>query len=500
MWGISVYINTMTKLNPKNTLKIQNFTKTRSSQNQIVSINLPSPQLGAQELFYNNHADVCIYGGAAGSGKSFALLLKAAKHLNTPGYGSVIFRRTRPEITNEGGLWDESRSLYKQIKNSVAREYQLDWTFPNGTAISFGHAQYEKDVEDKYPGSQICHIGFDELTKFTERQFWFLFSRNRSACGVTPRIDATCNPDADSWVAKMIDWYIDPVTGYPIEERSGVVRYFYRINGELHWGDTEDELMHKFPDLAEIAPPKSFSFIKGTVYDNPALIETNPQYLQNLLSLHPVEMERLLKGNWKIKYESGTIFNRNWFEVVNGVPNGGTTVAFWDFAATAASVATNSTFYSVRTKMKLHQGIYYVLDCHWEQVSAEEGDLSVIKIAYQDGHDCKIRWELEGGSAGKRYEVSLKRQLTEFDARGVKPLGDKVTRALPMALAAKQGKVKLLRGAWNDQFLAAVNEFDGTKKPLTNDIVDSADGAFSELGNTTPRTTFVGGKINNPFA
>ena len=58
------------KLNPKNTIKIQNFTKTRSSQNQIVSINLPYPQLGAQELFYNNHADVCIYGGAAGSGKA----------------------------------------------------------------------------------------------------------------------------------------------------------------------------------------------------------------------------------------------------------------------------------------------------------------------------------------------------------------------------------------------------------------------------------------------
>jgi predicted phage terminase large subunit-like protein len=498
--GFFVHIKIMNKLNPKNIIKVREATKTRSSRNQIVQIDLPDPQPGAQELFYDNYADVCIYGGAAGSGKSYAMLLKAAKYLNVPGYGSVIFRRTRPEITNEGGLWDESRSLYKQIKNSIAREYQLDWTFPNGSAISFGHAQYEKDVEDKYPGSQICHIGFDELTKFTERQFWFLFSRNRSACGVKPRIDATCNPDADSWVAKMISWYIDQNTGYPIEERSGIIRYFYRINGELHWGDTEDELMDKFPDLAEIAPPKSFSFIKGTVYDNPALIETNPQYLQNLLSLHPVEMERLLKGNWKIKYESGTIFNRQWFEIVNAVPSGGTTVAFWDFAATAADVATKSSFYSVRTKIKLHQGTYYILDCHWEQVSAEEGDLSVVKIAYQDGPDCKIRWELEGGSAGKRYEVSLKRQLAQFDAKGIKPLGDKVTRALPMAIAAKQGKVKLLRGAWNDQFLAAIHEFDGSKKPLTNDIVDSADGAFSELGNSAPRSTFVGGKINNPFA
>jgi predicted phage terminase large subunit-like protein len=491
---------TMNKLNPKNTIKIREATKARSSTNQAVYVELPEPQIGAQELFYDTQADVCIYGGAAGGGKSFALLLKAAKYLNTPGYGSVIFRRTRPEITNEGGLWDESRLLYKRIKNSVGREHQLDWTFPNGTAISFGHAQYDKDVEDKYPGSQICHIGFDELTKFSERQFWFLFSRNRSVCGVKPRIDATCNPDADSWVAKLVDWYIDPQTGYPIEERSGAIRYFYRVNKKLHWGNTKEELMIEFPDLAEIAPPKSFSFISATIYDNPILLETNPQYLQNLLSLHPVEMERLLRGNWKIKYEAGTIFNRQWFEVVGSVPSGGTTVAFWDFAATSAAVATKSSFYSVRTKMYLHQDTYYVLDCHWEQVSADQGDASVVKIAYQDGRDCKVRWELEGGSAGKRYEASLRKQLAGFDAKGVKPLGDKVTRALPMALAAKQGKIKLLRGAWNDQFLAAVHEFDGSKKPLTNDIVDSADGAFGELGVSAPKGMFVGGKINNPFA
>lgn len=150
--------------------------------------------------------------------------------------------------------------------------------------------------------------------------------------------------------------------------------------------------------------------------------------------------------------------------------------------------------------MYLHQDTYYVLDCHWEQVSADQGDASVVTIAHQDGRDCKVRWELEGGSAGKRYEASLRKQLAGFDAKGVKPLGDKVTRALPMALAAKQGKIKLLRGAWNDQFLAAVHEFDGSKKPLTNDIVDSADGAFGELGVSAPKGMFVGGKINNPFA
>ncbi len=132
-------------LNPKNRNKIKKNSQTATVISDF-EYELPEPSPGAQELFYNTPADVCIYGGAAGSGKSFSMLLKAAKHINTPGYGSVILRRTRPEITNEGGLWDESRNLYKRIPNVQSREYQLDWTFPNGSAISFGHAQYEKDV------------------------------------------------------------------------------------------------------------------------------------------------------------------------------------------------------------------------------------------------------------------------------------------------------------------------------------------------------------------
>lgn len=71
---------------------------------------------------------------------------------------------------------------------------------------------------------RICFIGFDELTHFSEAQFWYMLSRNRSMSGVRPYVRATTNPDADSWVAKLIDWWIDDVSGYPIPERGGVVR------------------------------------------------------------------------------------------------------------------------------------------------------------------------------------------------------------------------------------------------------------------------------------
>lgn len=263
---------------------------------------LPKPQPGAQTTFYNTDADICIFGGAAGAGKSRGLLIKAAKYINTPGYGAVIFRETSPEITAEGALWSESIKIYSDIPSAEYREGKLDWHFPSRSAISFRHAD---KLEKKFLGAQAAYIGIDEVANWKESDFWFLVSRNRSTCGVKPRLDATCNPDCDSFIAPLISWWIDSATGYPIEERSGVLRYFYRINEEMSWADTPEELIDRHPELAKVAPPKSFTFIKATIYDNPQLLQVNPSYLSNLLSLHPVMSERLLRGNWKVRMNKG---------------------------------------------------------------------------------------------------------------------------------------------------------------------------------------------------
>lgn len=472
-------------ISPRNDEESENYT-------------LPEPQEGGQKLFCETEADVAIFGGAAGSAKSFALLLSAAQHLAVDNYGAVIFRLTSPEVTNEGGLWDESVKLYGKLSGAVSREHLLDWRFPNNTAISFGHAD---KLKQKYPGAQIAFIGFDEISHWEESDFWFLFSRNRSTCGVKPVIRATCNPDADSFVAKLVEWWIDPGTGYPIHERRGVIRYFYRINEEMHWADTSEELETRFPELAAIAPPKSFTFIYGSIYENKALLDSNPQYLANLLALHPVETERLLKGNWKIRFERGNIFRRSWFEVVEHVAPSRFYVRFWDFAATAKERATSQACYTAAVKMCVINGVFYILDCYWEQVDGGEGDDSVIAIAGQDSRNVKVRWELEGGSAALRYEAHLKRMLSGFDAAAVKPQGDKLTRALPWATAAKQGRIKLLRGDWNDQFLNSCQNYDGKPNPLTNDIIDATSGAFaylSEFGKMRIQTP-QGSSLQQPF-
>jgi hypothetical protein len=119
----------------------------------------------------------------------------------------------------------------------------------------------------------------------------------------------TCNPDPDHFLRDWIDWWIDE-DGYPIKERSGVKRFYCTINGELKFADSEEELRERFnehlrmenPLTGEIVelPVKTMCFISGTIFDNPALIKANPQYLAELNSLPHIEKARLLHGNWLI--------------------------------------------------------------------------------------------------------------------------------------------------------------------------------------------------------
>ena len=199
------------------------------------------PQEGPQETFLSTSADIAIYGGAAGGGKTYALLLEAVRHTNNPKFGAVIFRRQSIQITQEGGLWDSSYEVYGGIKGAVPKTSpRYHWKFKTGARVGFAHIDGDRDL-GKWQGSQIALIGFDELTHFTKKQFFYMMSRNRSASGIDPYIRATCNPDADSWVADFISWWIDQDTGYPISERSGIIRYMVHMNDIISWFDTEDE-------------------------------------------------------------------------------------------------------------------------------------------------------------------------------------------------------------------------------------------------------------------
>ena len=279
------------------------------------------PQPGYQQIALSSKADIVIGGAAAFVGKTFALLLDPLRHVHIPNFGGVIFRRTSVQIRNEGGLWDTSVKLYPVLRGE-ARESSLDWKFPSGAKLSFRHLEYEKNKYD-WQGAQIPFLGFDELTHFTESMFFYLLSRNRSNCGVKPYVRATCNPDPESWVYKLIEWWINKDTGYPILERRGVLRYFIKYGSDYIWGDTYDEVYEKAEHIIQPMIKqsglkardfiKSITFVSGSIYDNKKGLAYDPSYPGNLLSQDEDTRKQLLEGIWKISNTPNDIYEHSAF-------------------------------------------------------------------------------------------------------------------------------------------------------------------------------------------
>ena len=152
-----------------------------------------SAQSGPQTAFLRSGADICIYGGAAGGGKTAGLILEPLRHVSrVANFTAVFFRRTMPQITNPGALWDESLKFYPRLGGTPHLRMH-EWRWPRGGKIKFSHLQFETTVYD-WQGAQITLICFDELTHFSAHQFFYMVSRNRSTCGVRPYIRATCKP------------------------------------------------------------------------------------------------------------------------------------------------------------------------------------------------------------------------------------------------------------------------------------------------------------------
>lgn len=255
------------------------------------------PQPGPQTTFARSNADIAIYGGAAGGGKSWALMFEPLRHIKRPGFNGVIFRRTMEQVKQSGGLWDESYRLYGPCQG-IPKMQSRSWVFPSKAKIGFAHMEHEQ-TKLNYQGAQIAYEGFDEMAHFSESQFFYLLSRNRTLCGIRPYVRATCNPEP-GWVANLLEWWIDQETGYAIPDRCGQLRFFYRQEDQLHFYDSADEAKEAHPLLADISDPKSLTFVAAKLSDNAILQKADPGYLANLLALPRVERARLLDGNWKI--------------------------------------------------------------------------------------------------------------------------------------------------------------------------------------------------------
>ena len=449
------------------------------------------PQEGPQQQFLSTSADIAIYGGAAGGGKTFALLLEPMRHVNNSKFHAVIFRRTRVQVKQAGGLWAEAEKLYPQI-GAVPNQTDLIWKFPSGMKVGFSYLQTDTD-KYQYQGAQIPLIGFDELTHFKEDQFFYMLSRVRSDSGVRGYIRCTTNPDPDSWVATFIDWWIDE-EGYPIPERSGKIRWFIRRHDDMLWADSREELVEQF---GEKVRPKSVTFIKAGLQDNKILMDKDPDYEANLQALTFVERMQLLEGNWKIKPAAGLYFRGDQFKYCDAheLPKFKRLVRYWDRAATEKTGqndpdATAGVLMGIPEDFEVFRR-YYVLDV----VKFHKGPADTLKTikdtAEKDGKEVEVGIEQDPGQAGKVEASYLAGQLAGYKTKIVVASGKKLARATPYSSQVQAGNVIIVRDrVWNPDYIKELEVFDGSGKGH-DDQVDGSSGAFNML-NEKRKKTFIG--------
>ena len=438
-------------------------------------------QPGPQEAFLASPADICIYGGAAYGGKTFALLLEGARFSGDPDFGGVIFRRTSPQITAEGGLWDTAEKIYPLLGAEGVGGKQ--WRFPSGAKLSFSHLQHEKD-KFSWQGAQLPLIGLDELTHFTAGQFWYLVSRNRDPSGtVRPYIRATTNPDPDSWVAELIAWWIDPDSGYAIPARSGVMRWLARVNDVLAWADSREALARAHPGCE----PLSVTFIASSFKDNPLGLAADPGYLARLGNLPRVEAERLKHGNWKIRPAAGDYFRASDFRLVQPpeLPGRRIRIRCWDRAASLPSESYPDPDWTAGVLMSLDPASGEVYLEHIERFRGRPGQVQgrILATAERDGPATTIGLFRDPGQAGVMEADYLVRMLIGYPTVVIPETASKETKAAPLSSYSQgagegQGHVAMVVGPWNAAWLAEAENFP---KSSHDDQVDAASGAFGWL-------------------
>lgn len=227
-----------------------------------------------QSLFMERWEDEALYGGAAGGGKSDAIVLEALRQVHIPHYKGLILRRTYPQLLE---LLEKTNEYYRPVfPDARYNKSEHIWRFKSGALIRFGSCQHEEDKYN-YQGQQYDFIGFDELTQFTASQYQYILSRNRAAGpGTLVYTRATANPGGvgHGWVKERFITPAKPMTTI--------------------WEDAEV----RTPEGQLKKVRRSRIYVPATVFDNKKLLENDPGYLSRLAMMPEAERDALLYGSW----------------------------------------------------------------------------------------------------------------------------------------------------------------------------------------------------------
>jgi phage terminase large subunit-like protein len=431
----------------------------------------------------SSRAHFTIFGGAAGSGKSTTTLINPLRAVRVPGFTGMIFRRTTKELRGPGGLWEESKAVYagtggKYWESSMI--WKWNTTDPNRPAmLQFAHMEHGHD-RYAYQSKELAFIAFEEVTHFLPEQVWYMLSRNRTkAPGVTPWMFATCNPDPDSFIRELIDWWID-ADGFPIPERSGVLRYFTQSSGSLEfvpegWRDAKGH------------PARSLTFVPAKLTDNPSLLEADPEYEAILSQMPYVDAQRLLYGNWNIR-DGESMFDKQQVVWVDALPmEGFRWVRAWDRGArdrTVRSDVDKTAGVLMGLGKRDGRDVIAIADVRTCQGTPADVEHLIRATADDDGPTVMIALEEEFGASGKEathyYRTKV---LQDRHVVASRPSGDKVARAKPWCALAEHGLV-VAASRVRRELLFAMNAFPGGGR----DVIDAISHGYAALAKSMNTT------------
>lgn len=464
---------------------------------------IPHWPLPAQAMFLGLHQKrrkrhrarvfQALYGGAAGGGKSDAILMAAAQYAwRHPEFAAVLFRRTHTDLAQPGALMDRAMEWWIPVGAQWDGVNKI-FRFPSGAKVAMAYLSRPQD-HLRYQGAEYQLTGWDELTQWPNaQQYEYVgISRVRRAEGSTIplRTLSASNPGGPGhvWVMHKFVGGQDPVTG------------------------------------REIRP--EHPYVPARIQDNPHL--DRESYIEGLQTLHPTVRAQLLAGDWRAR-EPGDYFRAEWFgpllDPETDTWRGGDCVRirWWDLAA---SEKPGSAF-TAGVRMARHRsGVRAIEHCRAFRATPGRRDDLIVQTAQADGRSVIVGLEIEGGSGGPAQFYALEKRLRQegFRVEGARPRAElsnaegrvllrnpraetgKAARADPVAsclergyqrrgegpdtggpwwgldrgkpLEAQRDGIRLFAGPWTQAYLDVVEGFpDGD----TCDEVDATSGAWAWL-------------------
>lgn len=397
--------------------------------NRRYSPHVPTPKQAVFLLM--PHLEI-LFGGAAGGGKSDALLMAALQYVHVPGYSALLLRRTYTDLALPRALLDRARDW---LTNTDAQwnAQEKTWRFPSGASLTFGYLESPSD-RYRYQSSEFQFVGFDELTQFHEREYLYLFSRLRRQSGVhVPlRMRAATNPGGIGH-----DW---------VKQRFITEKHRNRL------------------------------FIPARIEDNPFLDES---YRTSLEQLPFVERRQLQYGDWDVM-ASGNYFRREWWHLLSEQPPVVRTVRAWDLASTEPSATNPDPDWSVGLLLGETADGAVVLDVQRFRASPGSVVERILQTARMDGQATRILIEQESGASGKLVLNHLQQhpQLRGYTVLGVRPDRNKIARAQVTSADCEHGRLSCMVANWTDAFLSELARFPDSEH---DDQVDALNYAYAHI-------------------